>query len=128
MGSITSDSWLVYQVLFTVCLLFQLLCMSNRMVCYSASIGFSISISTTTCASVHVSTVMAENPIFLLITRLFITHGKDMYLQSLNNPSKSRLALCFENPIFTTFCTTTFVHCCRVAGNTLIRRTRSFCN
>ena len=66
------------------------------------------------------------NPVFLIVTRLFITHGKDIYLQSLHNSSRSRLALRFENPIFTNFCTTTFVHCCRVAGNALIQRTRSF--
>ena len=63
----------------------------------------------------------------LIIARLFITHGKDIYLQSLNSPSKSRLALRFENPIFTTFRTTTSVHRCHVAGNALIQRTRSFC-
>ena len=72
--------------------------------------------------------MMAVNPVFLIVARLFITHGKDIYLQSLNNPSKSRLALRFENPIFTTFRTTTFVHRCRVAGNALIQRIRSFCH
>ena len=64
---------------------------------------------------------MEANPVFLIVARLFITHDKDIYLQSLNNPSKSRLALRFENPIFTTF-----VHRCRVAGNVLIQRIRSF--
>ena len=58
-----------------------------------------------------------SDPVFLIVTRLFITHGKDIYLQSLNNPSKSRLALRFDNPIFTTFRITTFVHRCCVAGN-----------
>ena len=76
--------------------------------------------------SVQIGTVISANPIFLIVARLFITHGKDIYLQSLNNPSKSRLTLHFENPIFTTFRTTTFVHRCRVAGNALIQRTRSF--
>ena len=73
--------------------------------------------------SFHAGTVMTPNPVFLIVARLFITHGKDIYLQSLNNSSKSRLALRLENPIFTKFCTTTFVHRCRVAGNTLIQRT-----
>ena len=86
--------------------------LSDRMVRYSASIGFSISISTTTRTTVHVGTVMAANPVFLIVARLFITHGKDIYLQSLNNPPKSRLALPFENPIFTTFRTESYHHLC----------------
>ena len=86
--------------------------LSDRMVRLSASIGFNILICTTTRASVHVGTVMAANPVFLIVARLFITHGKDIYLQSLNNSSKSILALRFENPIFTTFCTESHHHLC----------------
>ena len=66
---------------------------------------------------------MAANPVFLIVAGLFIAHGKDIYFQSLNNSSESRLALRFENPIFTTF-----VHRCRVDGNALMQRTRSFCH
>ena len=72
--------------------------------------------------------MVAVSPVFLTVARLFITHGKDIYLQSLNNSSKSRLALCFENLIFTTFRTTTFIHRCHVTGNALIQRTHSFCH
>ena len=50
-------------------------------------------------------------------------HGKDVII-ILSNSAKNRLALRFENPIFTA-CRTSFiaVHLCRVFGNPLIQRT-----
>ena len=130
-GSITSNSWLVLSS--------SVHCVSVVSVAVYCQIEWGISQPQLALAfqlaqirvlvfmlAGDVGTVMAENPVFLIVARLFITHGKDIYLQSLNNPSKSRLALRFENPIFTTFHTAIFVHHCRVAGNALIQRTRSF--
>ena len=51
--------------------------------------------------------------------KIIITH---IYL--LSNSSNSRLALCFDNPIFTTSCITFIVHCCCVIGNAMIQRIR----
>ena len=55
--------------------------------------------------------------------KIIITHGKDIRI--LSNSSTSRLALHFENPIFTTSRTTFIVV---VIGNPLIQRTRSLCH
>ena len=119
-GSITSNSWLVLSS-FVHCVSVVPVAVYCRIEwCVSQpQLGLAFRLVQLRTLVFMLAQVMEANPVFLIVARLFITHGKDIYLQSLNNPSKSRLALRFENPIFTTFCTTTFVHRCRMAGNAL---------